>query len=74
MMFAISSVYFFISKWYIKIYKDLFLKTIYVGCPVSVRTLKIARHSVDLAERGKCYSLVMSLTNCVAKTALLYLA
>jgi hypothetical protein len=49
-------------------------KYTYVGCPESVRTLKIARHCVDLARRGKCYSLVMSLTNCVAKTALLYLA
>jgi hypothetical protein len=46
----------------------------YVGCPESVRTLKIARHCVDLTGRGKCYSLVMSLMNCVAKTALLYLA
>jgi hypothetical protein len=46
----------------------------YVGCAESVRTLKIARHCVDLAGRSKCYSLVMSLTNCVAKTALLYLA
>jgi hypothetical protein len=39
-----------------------------------VSAFKIARHCVDLAGRGKCYSLVMSLTNCVAKTALLYLA
>jgi hypothetical protein len=46
----------------------------YVGCPESVRTLKIARHCVDLTGSGKCYSLVMSLTNCVAKTALLYFA
>jgi hypothetical protein len=48
--------------------------TMYEGCPESVQTLKIARHCVDLAGRGKCYPLVMSLTNCVAKTALLYLA
>jgi hypothetical protein len=48
--------------------------TEYVGCPENVRTLKIARQCVDLAGRGKCYFLVMSLTNCVAKTALLYLA
>ena len=33
-----------------------------------------SRHCVDLAGRGYCYSLVMSLTNCVAKTALPYLA
>jgi hypothetical protein len=46
----------------------------YMGCPESFRTLKIARHCVDLVGRGKCYSLVMSLTNCVAKTALPYLA
>ena len=45
----------------------------YMGCPESFRTFKIARHFVDLAGRGKCYSLVMSLTNCVAKTALPYL-
>jgi hypothetical protein len=50
------------------------VKCSYEGCPESVRTFKIARHCVDLAGRGKCYSLVMSLTNCVAKTALLYLA
>jgi hypothetical protein len=48
--------------------------TLYEGCPESVRTFKIARHCVDLAGRSKCYSLVMSLTNCVAKTTLLYLA
>jgi hypothetical protein len=46
----------------------------YESCPESVRTLKIARHYVDLAGHGKCYPLVMSLMNCVAKTALLYLA
>jgi hypothetical protein len=40
----------------------------YMGCPESFRTLKIARHCVELAGRSKCYSLVMSLTNCVAKT------
>ena len=47
---------------------------LYMGCPESFRTFKIARHCVDLAGCGKCYSLVMSLTNCVAKTALPYLA
>jgi len=47
---------------------------IYMSCTESFRTLKIARHCVHLAGRGKCYSLVMSLTNCVAKTALPYLA
>ena len=47
---------------------------IHMGCPESFRTFKIARHCVDLAGRGKCYSLVMSLTNCVPKTALPYLA
>ena len=36
--------------------------------------VQIARHCVDLEGRGKCYSPVMSLTNCVAKTALPYLA
>jgi hypothetical protein len=46
----------------------------YMGCPESFRTFKIARPCVDLAGRSKCYSLVMSLTNCVAKTALPYLA
>ena len=46
----------------------------YMGCPEIFRTFKIARHCVDLAGRGKCSSLVMSLTNCVAKTALPYLA
>ena len=33
----------------------------YMGCPESFRTFNIARHCVDLAGRGKCYSLVMSL-------------
>ena len=46
----------------------------YMGCLESFRTFKIARHCVNLAGRGKCYSLVMSLTNCIAKTALPYLA
>jgi len=32
-----------------------------MGCPESFRTFKIARHCVDLAGHGKCYSLVMSL-------------
>ena len=44
-----------------------------MGWPEIFRTFKIARHCVDIAGRGKCYSLVMSLTNCVAKTALPYL-
>jgi len=43
---------------------------IHVGFPESFRTFKIARHCIDLAGRGKCYSLVMSLANWVAKTAL----
>ena len=47
---------------------------IYMGCPESFRTFIIARHCVDLAGCCTCYSLVMSLTNCVAKTALPYLA
>jgi len=46
------------------------MRITYMGCPESFRTFKIACHCVDLAGRGKCYSLVMSLTNCVAKTAL----
>ena len=50
------------------------VRPLYMGCPESFRTFKIARHCVDLAERGYCFSLVMSLTNCVAKTALPYLA
>ena len=45
-----------------------------IYCPESFRTFKIARHCIDLAGRGKCYSLVMSLANWVAKTALPYLA
>ena len=49
-------------------------KTLYMGCPESFLTFKIACHCVDLAGRGKCYYLVMRLTNCVAKTALPYLA
>ena len=46
----------------------------YMGCPESFWTFKIARHRVDLVGCGKCYSLVMSLANWVAKTALPYLA
>ena len=46
----------------------------YMGCSESFRTIKIAHHYVDLAGRGKWYSLVMSLANWVAKTALPYLA
>ena len=42
-----------------------------MGCPESFQTFKIARHCIDLVGRGKCYSLVMRLMNCVAKTALL---
>jgi len=49
-------------------------KKSYTGCPESFRTFKIARHCVDLAGRGKCCSVVMSLANWVAKTALPYLA
>jgi hypothetical protein len=45
-------------------------KVVYKRCPQSFRTFKIARHCVDLAGRGKCYSLEMSLANCVAKTEL----
>jgi len=45
----------------------------YMGCPESFLTFKIARDCLDLAGRGKFYSLVMILTNCVAKTALPYL-
>jgi hypothetical protein len=59
---------------YHKFMKGIIRTDKYVGCPERVRTLKIARQCTDLAERGKCYSLIMSLTNCVAKTALLYLA
>ena len=44
-------------------------KHTYMGCPESFRTFKIDHHCVDLAGRDKCHSLVMSLTNCVAKTA-----
>jgi len=42
----------------------------YMGCPESFRTFKIARHCADLAGRGKCYSLVLSLTNRVALSCL----
>jgi len=54
--------------------RALLQKFTYMGHPESFRTFKIAHHCIDLAGRGKCYSLVMSLTNCVAKTALPYLA
>ena len=61
----------FVNKLYYNIHIYIY---IYMGCPESFRTFKVARHCVDLTGRGKCYPLVMSSMNCVAKTALPYLA